>query len=225
MPYRKLPIVPDEIYHVFNRSIGKQLIFQSLGDYKRVVETINYYRYHRPPLRFSHFRRLSAEQKEKFTEQHMRKSEPMIGILAYCIMPNHVHFLIQPKKLNSLSDFMRNFQHSYSKYFNTKNNRTGSVFQSMFKVVHVESEEQLLHVSRYIHLNPSSSYLIKIESLESYKWSSLEDYLSNEGKDSFFVDTKLVLSYFKSREDYKRFIFDQAEYQRQLEKIKHLVLE
>ena len=118
---------------------------------------------------------------------------------------------------------MNNFQHSYAKYFNTKNDRTGSLFQAMFKSVRIESEEQLLHVARYIHLNPVSSFIIEIDSLPNYPWSSLKDYFS-DGKKSL-IDTKSILGHFKSKEDYKKFVFDQADYQQKLEGIKHLVLE
>lgn len=117
---------------------------------------------------------------------------------------------------------MRNFQHSYSKYFNAKNERTGSLFQSMFKAVRIESDEQLIHVSRYIHLNPVSSFLINIESLTDYAWSSFKDYMNPSDS---IIATKSILDYFKSKEEYKKFVFNQADYQRELEQIRHLALE
>ncbi len=70
----------------------------------------------------------------------------MLKIYSYSMMPNHYHFLLQPNVDRATSDFIRNFQNSYSKYFNTKYDRDGSLFQAMFKAVRIETDEQLLHV-------------------------------------------------------------------------------
>lgn len=223
MPRRRTPIIPGEIYHVFNRSIAKQPIFLSQRDYLRAIDVINFYRYQKPPLRFSHFNRLTPELKKEFLK-NLASKKRLVEILAFCLMPNHFHFLLKQLHEDSISKFMNNFQHSYSKYFNTKNERVGSLFQAMFKAVRIESDEQLLHVSRYIHLNPVSSFVIKIESLSNHPWSSFHEYIS-EPKAESFINTDLVLNNFKSKDDYKKFVFDQASYQQELEKIKHLALE
>lgn len=222
MPYRTVPFISNQVYHVFNRSIARLPIFIERTDYERVLDLVNYYRFNRPPLRFSHYKRLSIEQKAEFEKSFMINENSMLEILAYCIMPNHFHFLLQPKKDNAVSNFMRNLQNSYSKYFNTKRERTGSLFQFMFKAVRMETDQQLLHVSRYIHLNPVTSYLRKIKDLDAYEWSSFKDYAFNT---SSFVNREMVLASFKSNQEYKKFVFDQAEYQRELGKIKHLALE
>ena len=115
-------------------------------------------------------------------------------------------------------------QNSYTKYFNLKRKQTGSIFQGHFKAVRVETDEQLVHLSRYIHLNPYSSFVVKsIEKLETYPWSSLPDYLG-ETKYSF-LNKKPVLDFFKNNKAYQKFVFDQADYQKNLEKIKHLTWE
>src|SRR3989344_1942830 len=191
MPYRKIPLKGGEIYHVFNRSVAKQSIFLTSRDFQRSVDVINFYRFKKPKLRFSFFNRLQKGEKESFLKDLLTNGEKLLEILAYCIMPNHVHFLLQPVGDQSMSDFMRNFQHSYSKYFNTRTQRT-------------------------------ASYLVKVESLLEYPWSSFQDYLR---ENSSMVARNKILDYFRSREDYKRFVLDQANYQRELEKIKHLILE
>ncbi len=220
MPYRYLPFAINHIYHVFNRSIASQPMFIYKRDYERILEIVNYYRFKKPHLRFSHYNRLSKEQKEEYEKSFVTGKSPMVEILAYCIMPNYIHFLLRPKIEHAISDFMRNLQNSYSKYFNTKRNRVGSLFQSMFKAVRIETDEQLMHVSRYIHLNPVTSYLIEVEDLEHYRWSSYRDYILGEKS---FVSTETIESHFKSVDQHKKFIFDQSEYQRELSKIKHLL--
>lgn len=224
MPYRNTPLVVGEIYHVFNRSIARQLIFKNQKDHQRIIDVINFYRFNKLPLRYSHYSRLSKDHKSQFDEDFLINSKPILNIIAYCIMPNHFHFLLQPVIKNGISDFMRNVQNSYSKYYNTKYERTGSLFQSMFKAVRIETNEQLLHVCRYIHLNPVTAYLLEIDRLVEYPWSSFRNYLLDSQNESF-VSPELVLDQFKSREIYKKFVFDQEDYQRKLDGIRHLVLE
>lgn len=224
MPYRKTPIVPDQIYHVFNKSIAGQTIFTIQKDYQRFVDVINYYRFDNLPIRYSHYKRLPQSQKDAFNEEYLTNNKSIIHIISYCIMPNHFHFLLLSDKDHAISNFARNIQNSYSKYYNTKYERSGSLFQSMFKAVRIENDEQLVHVSRYIHLNPVTAYLIEADELEKYNWSSVKAFLSDEN-DNSFIEPDLVLSHFKSREKYKEFLLDQVNYQRELDKIKHLVFE
>ena len=219
-----MPLIPGEIYHIFNRSIASQPIFKNQKDYQRITDVINYYRFKKLPLRYSYYKRLPKDQKNQFSRDYLINNKSMLNIVAYCIMPNHFHFLLQPFVINAISDFMRNMQNSYSKYYNTKYERTGSLFQSMFRAVRIENDEQLIHVSRYIHLNPVTAYLIEIDKLERYPWSSFKVYLSNNDGYSF-VNPRIVLSQFRSKGTYERFVFDQVDYQRELDKIKHLILE
>lgn len=93
----------------------------------------------------------------------------------------------------------------------------------MFKGVRIETEEQLLHVSRYIHLNPSTAYIVDIKNLMKYQWSSFAHYL--EKSQESFTAPKIVLDVIGGSEQYKEFVFDQADYQRELDKIKHLCFE
>lgn len=222
MPYRKIPIVAGEIYHVFNRSIARQSIFISDRDSQRAIEVIDFYRHKDLPMRFSYYSRLPVYQKQKLTKI-IAETSSIIEILAFCLMPNHVHFLLKSLTDNGIIQFMSNFQNSYAKYFNIRHERTGTLFQPMFKAVRIESEEQLIHVSRYIHLNPVTSYILKtIEELETYPWTSYPEYL---GKNTGFTSKDLVLGYFKNSTEYSKFVANQVDYQRKLNQIKHLVLE
>lgn len=224
MTRRFTPLVTEEVYHVFNKSIAGQPIFLNKKDYSRAVEVFNYYRYSQPPLRFSHFNRLSAEEKEKFLKNLSEKNKKQVTIFAYCLMPNHFHFLIKAVEENGLSLFLSNFQNSYAKYFNQKYDRNGSLFQSMFKAVRMETDEQLIHVSRYIHLNPFTSFVIKeIKDLENYWWSSFLEYIGKRNPET--VDLALIKGFFPKTEDFKLFVYNQADYQRELDKIKHLIAE
>lgn len=136
-------------------------------------------------------------------------------------MPNHFHLLIKQLTDNGISEFMRKFTHSYTKYMNVKYGKQGPLFQGMFKAVPIENDEQLVHVSRYIHLNPLVSNLIR--DLKLYRWSSYLDFTS--GVENSNLYTKEILSHFKSKLDYEKFVMDQADYGAELERIKHQVIE
>lgn len=224
MPGRKVPLVTDQLYHVLNRGIGSQPIFLSKRDYQRMWESAFYYQNQKPALSYSHFLRLPTKQRAEFLEKLQAQSKFLVEIIALCLLPNHFHLLLKQAKENGISLFMANLTNSYTRYFNTKNDRTGHLFQGKFKAVMIETDEQLLHVSRYIHLNPYSSYLVKnLNQLNIYPYSSLPEYLDISSTN--FFQKEIILGQFKSISAYKKFVSDQADYQRTLEQIKHLALE
>lgn len=224
MTIRKAPLIVNEIYHVFNRSIARQPIFLSNYDYQRALDILTFYSYFDPPLRFSHYKRLPESQRKEFMGNLRKRGEKQVEIFAFCLMPNHVHFLIKEIKEKGISTFMSNLQNSYAKYFNIKTERSGSLFQTMFKAVRIETDEQLIHVARYIHLNPITAYLLKnIEDLITYPWSSFSIYMGKSVSD--ILNTNIILGYFSSIDEFLKFTKDQIAYQRELDKIKHLALE
>lgn len=153
-----------------------------------------------------------------------KNNDKQVDVMAFCLMPNHVHFLIKEIKEKGISTFMSNFQNSFAKYFNLKTERTGSLFQTMFKAVRIETEEQLIHVVRYIHLNPVTAFILKnVEQLTVYPWSSFPIYLGKQTSE--IINTNEILSYFPSIDKFIQFTKDNVNYQRELDRIKHLVLE
>lgn len=224
MPGRLIPLVTQQIYHIINRGVASQPVFLRQRDYIRSLETIFYYQNLQPSLRYSFFQRLSSKEREETLLDFSNKRKYIVDIIAYCFMPNHIHLILKQLTNGGISKFMSNYTNSYTRYFNTKKKRSGSLFEGKFKAVRIETDEQLLHVVRYIHLNPYTSYVIKtLDKLANYPYSSLSEYI-NPGK-SNFCNKDLVLSHFSSSKSFWRFVFDQAEYQRELAKIKHLILE
>lgn len=219
---RKTVFTNGEIYHVFNRGVDRKNIFNDKRDYKRVMETIKYYQRTGPKMKFSKYMKLSVEQRELELNKN-NNHKVLVEILAYCLMPNHLHFLLRQISDNGISRFMSDISNSHSKYFNTKNERNGSLFQGPFKEVHIETEEQLIHTSRYIHLNPVASSIIESEDLCTYQWSSYPEYIGIS--ENNICEKETILNFFKSSKEYEQFVLDQADYARQLDKIKHLTLE
>ena len=223
MPIRKTPLFNGEYYHVFNRSIDNKPIFTSRKECKRALIAVQYYQFSLLPLKLSLFLRLSVDHRSELLMQLSSENKRLINLLCYCLMPNHFHFLLKQTEDKGISRFVRNFENSYTKYFNKKEERDGPIFKGQFKAVRIERDEQLLHVSRYIHLNPYSSFLVKdYKSIMEYEWSSIGEYLGNR---KGFCYSGLILSFYNSSEGYKKFILNHADYQRRLEGIKHLTFE
>jgi len=216
-----IPLVNDEIYHIVNRSISSQHIFPCKRDNQHFLDTISYYRHPASALKLSKYLALSRNLRAEVVKNH---EDDIVGIICYCLMPNHFHLLVKQNKGGGISRFMSNLTNSYTRYFNTKYERKGPIFEGRFRAVRIETNEQLLHVSRYIHLNPFSSYVVKkVEDLAVYPFCSFSEYL--EDTVDGFCDKDLILNQFSKRSDYRKFINNHADYQRGLELIKHLILD
>lgn len=224
MAYRKTALVTGEVYHVFNRGVNKQQIFWDDHDYERAINSMIYYSFAKPRVKYSHLNRLLDHEQSQIWKDLQEKHEILASLIAFVLMPNHYHILIKQTADNGISKFLSNWQNSFSKYINVKHDRIGPLFQGPFKAVRISSNPQLLHVSRYIHLNPFTSSLVKdLHGLEEYMWSSFPEY-AGLSQSSFF-EKDLVLAQFKDSESYKLFVFDQANYQRSLKKMKDLMID
>jgi putative transposase len=219
MPIRQTPIITGEYYHIYNRGINKQPTFTIERDYVRAKSTLDYYRHAGRRPKFSYFLGKSESERNNILKAISYENQE-ITIIAYCLMPNHFHLLLKQNTDSGISTYLANFQNSYTKYFNAKHKRTGALFDRQFKAVLIESENQLLHVTRYIHLNPYSSRLVKFNEIQSYPYSSLPEYLTGH---YHLSDPNSVLNITPSR--YRNFVLDHADYQQQLEALKHYTLE
>ncbi len=120
-------------------------------------------------------------------------------LISYCLMTNHVHLLLKEFTLADSSNLMRNFISYYSSWFNSKHNRTSSLFKQKFYNECIESENQLLNTIKYIHENPVKAGIVKFAS--NYPWSSFNDYLTSNNAlintnyiDHFSINKTLILS-------------------------------
>lgn len=160
-------------YHVYNRGHNKQTIFYDAKDYQRYLKRLHEYR-----------------------EKHE------VTILAYCLMPNHVHLLLRQDGDESIDRFIHRLHTAYTMYFNKKYERVGAVFQGKFKAKAIDTDEYLLHVSRYIHINPVEMFdsqpqglALRLE-LERYPWSSYGEYVDSKSKP--ISDSTIIRNYFSN---------------------------
>ncbi len=212
-----------EIYHIYNRGIDRRPIFTNKQEYRRLIQSLAFYIPTDTSIRLSHYLVMSQGDQQKVDLRRQMASR-RVSTLSYCLMPNHFHLLLRQESEGGISEYLRLLQNSYARYFNIKHSRSGALFEGIFKAVYIESQQQLVHVSRYIHLNPYTAYLVKDPSnLANYAWSSLRDYVAPSP--TSFIDTQTILSDFSSTSAYYDFVLDQADYQRSLVKYGHLILE
>lgn len=222
MPGRLVPLITEEIYHIFNKGVASQPVFTNKSDYQRGEDSLYYYKHINPPVKYSRLFSLRKDDRNDLLNQLEKEKKNLVDLIAYCFMPNHFHLLLKQLVDNGISKYLGNFANSYTKYFNTKYERSGPIFQGKFKAVPIESNEQLLHVSRYIHLNPySASVVSSIKQLKTYPYSSLAKLKLSTSK----VESGFIVNQFKNIDEYYKFVFDQADYQKQLHQIKSVLFE
>ena len=212
MPSRAIPFINGEYYHIFNRGVAKMPIYLNAFNYRQFINTVLYYQIEGPKPRFSLF---------KIQPIMLDDREKLVDIICYCLMSNHFHFLLRQAKNGGITEFVGKLSNSYTKYFNIKNKRVGPLLQGEFKSVYIESNEQLIHLSRYIHLNPLIGYTTK--DLRTYRWSSYAEYLGIDKNNICSKD--IILEQFSSQNDYEQFVLDQVGYARELDFIKHKLLD
>lgn len=211
MLFRPTPLVTGEIYHLFNRGHNKQDLYFSPRDYRRFIDSISYYHFQGPKPKFSKFIHGTLIP-IKLTDENA-----LVDVFCYCLMPNHFHLLVRQRVNGGITKFMSQLANSWAKYSNLKYGRSGSPFEGHFRSVLIENDEQFIHVSRYIHINPIVSKIA--QHLEDYPWSSYCEYMS--GKNLICTTADILSMFSNSTEKYKKFLNDQISYGETLEKIKH----
>jgi len=221
---RKNSLVVNEVHHVFNKSIAEFKIFNNDSYFSRMTNVIRYYQREKPEVKFSDFIR-SAKVKQKEEHYHIddtfSKKDKLVEIIAYCIMPTHIHLILKQLKEKGISIFMNNILNSYTRYFNTRHKRKGPLWEGRFKSVLVESDEQLLHLTRYIHLNPVTAHLV--ERPEEWSFCSYKNYLLEVNKRDNICKFDDIMEIEPG--SYRKFVEDRISYQRELAAIKNLLIE
>ncbi len=176
--------IPDSYYHIYARGGSRHDIFLEPSDYNYFLELFRRY--------------LSSEDIRNSAGVAYEKLEDDIELLAYCLMQNHFHVLVYQISEGAMQRLMRGVMTAYSRYFNTKYQRSGSLFESRYKASRITSDEYLMHISRYIHLNPIH--------WREYPHSSLRHYIQKNDVD--WLQEGRMLDLFPSRQAYAEFVED-----------------
>jgi putative transposase len=169
MPVRKNVIETNSVYHIYNRSIGAIDILSRQSDRDRLLKAILYYNSTAEKPKYS-FSALYCP----YTNSEDPSDTKLVTIIGYCFMPTHFHLILRQDHDNGITLLMRKVLNSYSSYFNRHHERKGPLWEGRFYSVPVTSDEQLLHLSRYVHLNPLKAALVS--SPEKWESSSCREY-------------------------------------------------
>lgn len=206
----------DGIYHICNKSIANYAIFGSSTNCLRFINTLDYYNHNFVWTSFS----IALKQKNRYQYDNILfpRADGLLKILSYCIMPDHYHFLFKVTSDKSIYKYINDIENSYTRYFNLKHNRKGPLWQSGYRSVSIKSDEQLLHTSRYIHLNPTTSGLVNRP--EDWQYSSYKETISDQT-----IFNSLNEISIKDRNKYKKFVEDNLDYQKSLKRMNKLLLD
>lgn len=200
MSIRKIQFANGEFYHIFNRGTDKRNIFSDAADFDRFIQSMQEFNVLDPiGSIYEHCRTTTKFGSE--ASKFGRSDGKLVNITAYCLNLNHFHFILEQMSEKGIEKFMQRLGTGYTKYFNHKYVRTGALFQGVFKAVHIDSNEYLLHVSAYVNLN---NRVHKFGSEASKFRSSWGEYVG-EGKKEGICETEPVLGQFQKRTDYAPF--------------------
>lgn len=180
MPYRQIAFKVENIYHVFNRTINKETIFDfdiNHYDISRFFSLVDFYR-HNTSISYSVYKLIAEDR--KMTLEKLKNMIINVEIYAFCLMPNHYHFAIKQLQPNGISTFISKIQNGFAKYYNFKKDRQGSLFCEMFKAKRIKSDEDLKNVIEYIHQNPVIAKIIDSKSLSTYPLTSFSAYKNKQ---------------------------------------------
>jgi putative transposase len=218
---RKINLTTGEIFHIVSRSIAGFKIFNNNRDYERFIKAIQFYNCQQSNIKLSDFLILSSKKQTEIKQRFLMDSDTQLSqIIAYCIMPTHIHLVLKQLIDNGISKFMMKLLDSYTRYFNLKHQRKGPLWESRFKNVLVEDDEQLLHLTRYIHLNPTSANLINEP--EDWNYSSYGEYLLKDIKNKICTFNNILDI---EPHSYQEYVNDRKNFQKELSKIKKLLIE
>lgn len=200
-------------YHVYNRGVDKRDIFFDDLDYRVFLHLLKFY-LSPQDLKYQSEHPLTEVTGIIPVRLHLFETLPNeIDLLAYCLMPNHFHLLLKQITSDGVTKLLRRISIVYAMYFNKRHKRVGHLFQGIFKAALIDKDSYLLHLSRYIHLNPTElTGIIPV----NYPYSSYEYYLGI--KNAPWVKPKFILDYFQSNTNspflpkqintYKKFVED-----------------
>lgn len=235
MPIKRPQLLNNGIYHIITRGVEKRQIFMDDSDYYRAIFSLYEFNDENPAL-IRDRRRDRLRAKKNGIELFSANRELLVEILAFCLMPNHVHLLLRQLKDNGISAFMRKFGAGYAAYFNKRHDRVGHLFQGRFRAVSVDSIRQLKNTFVYINVNPTELVEVgwkekgikepekAIKFLENYKWSSYPDYTGNKNFPSL-TNREFILKTLGGKENCKNFVEEWIKHKGEISALKDGVLE
>jgi len=187
MAGRKEPLTTGEYYHVYNRGVDRRVLFRDKKDYGRFLMQLYAFNDFEIASNYAYYAALGFE-----ALREREREEPLVGVVAFCLMPNHYHLVLRQLRDDGISLYMQKAGAGYAKYFNLKYERTGALFESRFKAKCVDDDSYLYQIVPYVHANPlgisakidssKRDFRVGTRALEKYTWSSYPVYLGRYGE-------------------------------------------
>lgn len=187
-----------------------------------MTNLFNYYQLKDRPCRYSDLIRSKAAKEsglKNLIKQWKTTNNSLVNIISYCLMPTHYHFIIEQVSDNGISQFIGNIQNAYTKHFNKMHKRSGPLWQGPFKTTHMTDDYILSHVSRYIHLNPTTARLCSKP--HEWKFSSYKEFI-NSNKDKITTQRNYIEM---DNEQYIKFCNNHIDYQRTIASLKNYLID
>ena len=216
MERRKNLFKVGTFWHLCNKSIANYGIFKDPINAQRFIETLDYYNSIDYKVKYS-----LAKENKLYNYQNLLipKNSSIIKVLTYSIMPDHYHLVTKVMQSDLISKYISDVENSFTHFFNKKFKRKGPLWQSRFRSILIKTNEQLLHVIRYVCVNPTTSNLV--EKPEDWHFSSYKDTITNPK----CLKQYLAEIFIKNPRSFKKFVEDNIDYQKKLKLIKKLLLE
>lgn len=195
---RKTTFVEGEYYHIFNRGVEKRNIFSDAQDFNRFLFSLKI---------FNNVNNIGSIKELSYKDRlgSLATESVLVRFVCYCVNPNHYHFILEQVEPDGIAKFMHRVSTGYTRYFNDRHKRSGSLFQGTFKDVPIDSNEYLLHLSAYVNLNWR---VHKLSSLATeFVKSSWEEYCG-EKNTAAICKKDIILGQFKNKEAYKKFALE-----------------
>lgn len=200
-----------EYYHVANYGVDKRIIFTDDEDFR----TFLYY------LKVYLLPKETIAKMPNLPKRMLSKNRNVdVQMLAYSLMPDHFHLMLQEKEPGGISLLMKQLSNAYTKYFNERHKRSGSLFEGPFKAAFVKNED-IVQVVRYIHLNPFLGGLV--DDPDKYRWSDFPTYTNS--KEINISNSSIVLSRFNTPADYKHFVHNYMDYAEKVKTLPYVLID
>ena len=170
---------PEEYYHIYNRGMQKQPIFETDKDRLRFLFLLLVFQGKDSIKNISREIKQSVQSSTLHIKPELEKEvlkNRTIELVSFCLMPNHFHLQILEKTEGGIAKYMQRILTAYTKYFNVRHQKSGHLLQGSYKSVLMEDDVQLMHTSAYIHKNPRELTSWKGRE-DEYPWSSFQDYI------------------------------------------------
>jgi putative transposase len=221
---RKISFSINEYYHIYNRGTDKREIFNDSRDHRRFCALLYACNSSIAVNISEHF-----QKGRSFLELFdIERGDSLVDIIAYCLMPNHFHLLVREKTEGGVARFMAKLSTGYSMYFNSKNDRSGALFEGRFKAKHVDSDNYLKYLYAYIHLNPIKiidskwkeegikDRVAALDFLKDYEYSSYFDWQGATRPEAKILNREAGPEYFAKQKDFNDFVNEWISFKKEM---------